>query len=98
MCIKFCGAFKLALRRHDKKQSSNNPGINVELINFAAELDFILGIHKKESIVFKGTSKTIQNELLDAMLEIYRIKLIKEIKFSNFVILEADDTTDTYNQ
>ena len=98
MCIKFCGAFELALRGHDEKQSSDNPGIYVGLINFAAELDSILGIHIKESKVFKGTSKTIQNELLDAMLEIYRIELLKEIKFANFVALEADETTDTSNQ
>lgn len=94
MCIKFCGAFELALRGHDEKQSSDNPCIYVGLINFAAELDSILGIHIKESKAFKGTSKTIQNELLDAMLEIYRIELLKEIKFANFVALEADETTD----
>ena len=32
------------------------------------------------------------------MLEIYRIELLKEIKFANFVALEADETTDTSNQ
>ena len=32
------------------------------------------------------------------MLEIYRIKLLKEIKLVNFVALEADETTDTSNQ
>ena len=35
MCIKFCGAIELALRGHDEKQSSDNPGIYVGLIKFA---------------------------------------------------------------
>lgn len=49
MCIKFCGAFELALRSHDEKTSSKNPGIYIGLINFAAELDSVLAIHLNES-------------------------------------------------
>ena len=38
MCIKFCGAFELALRWPDKKSISVNPGIYLGLINFAVKL------------------------------------------------------------
>ena len=96
MCIKFCGAFELAIRGHETL-TSENPGIYVGLINFAAELDAALAIHMKGSQVFKGTSKSIQNDLLDAMLQIYKQEILKEIKSANFIALEADETTDTSN-
>lgn len=38
-CIRFCGAFELALRGHDEKENSDNRGIFRELVNFSAELD-----------------------------------------------------------
>nr|CAI5825095.1 unnamed protein product [Callosobruchus analis] len=63
MCIKFCGAFELALRPHNETSTSHNPGIYVGLVNFTAEIDALLAIHMKGSQVFKGISKTIQNEL-----------------------------------
>nr|CAI5824511.1 unnamed protein product [Callosobruchus analis] len=65
MCIKFCGAFELALRAHDETSTSDNPGIYIGLVNFTAEIDALLAIHMKGSQVFKGISKTIQNELLE---------------------------------
>nr|CAI5818355.1 unnamed protein product [Callosobruchus analis] len=42
-----------------------NPGIYVGLLNFTAEIDALLATHMKGSQVFKGISKTIQNELLE---------------------------------
>nr|CAI5831341.1 unnamed protein product [Callosobruchus analis] len=54
MCIKFC-----------ETSTSDNPGIYEGLVNFTAEIDALLAIHMKGSQVFKGISKTIQNELLE---------------------------------
>nr|CAI5848488.1 unnamed protein product [Callosobruchus analis] len=54
MCIQFCGT-----------STSDNPGSGVGLINFTAEIDALLAIHMKGSQVFKGISKTNQNELLE---------------------------------
>nr|CAI5848489.1 unnamed protein product [Callosobruchus analis] len=65
MCIQFCGVFELALRAHDETSTSDNPGSGVGLINFTAEIDALLAIHMKGSQVFKGISKTNQNELLE---------------------------------
>ena len=62
-CVKFCGAFKLASRGHDKSVSSDNPGVFLGLVNFTAELDSILSKHLETAIVFKGTSKIIQNKM-----------------------------------
>jgi hypothetical protein len=39
---RFCGAFELALRGHDEKDTSLNSGIFRGLISFSAELDSAL--------------------------------------------------------
>nr|CAI5866373.1 unnamed protein product [Callosobruchus analis] len=62
MCVKFCRAFELALRAHDETVTSDNPGIYIGLVNFTAEIDALHAIHMKGLHVFKGISKTIQNE------------------------------------
>ena len=93
-CIKFCGAFELALRGHDESPDSNNPGIFRGLINFVAELDLILAEHLENATIFKGTSKTIQNELLDCMYQVYLEQVAKEIEDCQFLGIQADETTD----
>lgn len=98
MCIKFCGAFELALRGHDERVDSQNPGIFRGLVDFASELDSALNIHLTEGKVFKGTSKTIQNELLDAMLDVCKREIKEQIGKSSFLAVEADETTDSFNQ
>nr|CAI5869111.1 unnamed protein product [Callosobruchus analis] len=65
MCIQFFGAFELALRAHDDTSTSDNSGIYVGLVNFTAEIDALLALHMKGTQVYKGISKTIQNELLE---------------------------------
>jgi hypothetical protein len=44
--------------------------------------------------VFKGNSKTIQNELLDCILEVFRAKIAAEIGRANFLAVMSDATTD----
>ena len=39
-------------------------------------------------------SKTIQNEILDCLLQIYREEIKKELKEASFLAVMADDTTD----
>ncbi|CAH1961041.1 unnamed protein product [Acanthoscelides obtectus] len=90
----FCGAFELALRGHDEKENSENRGIFKELVNFSAELDNELKVHIQSAKLFKGTSKTTQNELLECMLDVYHGEVKKEIANSPFVAVIADETTD----
>jgi hypothetical protein len=71
-CVKFCGAFELALRGHDESDLSANPGVFRGLLDLMAEVDTIFKEYIEKSSIFKGVSKTIQNELLDSMLAIYR--------------------------
>jgi hypothetical protein len=44
--------------------------------------------------MFNGNSKTIQNELLDCILEVCRAKIAAEIGRANFLAVMSDDTTD----
>lgn len=48
--------------------------------------------------MFKGTSKTVQNELLDCMLSVVREHIIQEAQSSDFLSIQADETTDIATQ
>ncbi|KAJ9581626.1 hypothetical protein L9F63_023209 [Diploptera punctata] len=90
-CIRFCGAFELALKDRNESEGSENKGIYRELINFSVQLDNEL---KKHLQAFTSTSKTIQNDLLECMLEVYHDEVTKEINSVNYIAVIADDTTD----
>lgn len=94
-CIKFCGSFELALRGHD--EGSLNPGIFKGLINFSAELDLALREHLQQATVFKGTSKDIQNDLLECMLSVRHRHIKEQIAASKFVSVISDETNDISN-
>ncbi|KAI2667610.1 Zinc finger MYM-type protein 1 [Labeo rohita] len=97
-CVKFCGAFELALRGHDESEGSDNPGIFRGLVDFVASLDGVLKEHLENATVFKGTSKTVQNELLDCMLSVVREQIIQDVQSSDFLSIQADETTDIATQ
>jgi hypothetical protein len=82
------------LRGHDEKDTSLNSGIFPGLISFSAELDSALKVHLEKVTVFKGTSKTIQNELLKCMLNICQQEISVEIKKADYLAITADETTD----
>lgn len=65
-------------------------------MNFSAALNSVLSQHLESATVFKGTSKTIQTELLDIMLKTMQCK-IQEVKEAGFVTVIADGTTDVSN-
>ena len=95
-CIKFGGAFELAVRGHDETLTSDNPGIFLGLVNFTSALDSVLSKRLESATLFKGTSKTVQNELLD-MFKTSQGTIQKEIEQADFVAVIADDTTDVSN-
>ncbi|XP_056089373.1 zinc finger MYM-type protein 1-like [Rhinichthys klamathensis goyatoka] len=93
-CVKFCGAFELALRGHDETEASENPGIFRGLVNFASSLDAALKEHLEGATVFRGTSKTIQNELLDCMLTVVKEYIHEEVTAADYIAIQADETSD----
>ena len=97
-CVKFCGKFELPLRGHDESTDSDNPGIFKGLVDFACELDFDLKTHVNNSSVFKGISKSIQNDLLESILGVCKSKIRKEISDTDFVAVMCDETTDVHEK
>lgn len=78
----------MALRGHDKTDSLDNPGIFMGLPIF---MGIVLEEHLKMANVFKGMSKTVQNELLDCILSMLK-DYILEVKSANFISIQADET------
>ena len=93
-CVKFCGRHELPLRGKIEKEGSDNPGVFLGLIEFASNLDSSLKSHIESASVFKGTSATIQNELLESILHVCRNNIIDEISKSDFIAILSDGTTD----
>ncbi|XP_060778845.1 zinc finger MYM-type protein 1-like isoform X2 [Neoarius graeffei] len=94
-CVKFCGAFELPLRG---SETSDNPGIFHGLVNFVASLDGVLREHLENATVFNGTSKAVQNELLDSMLAVVKEHIIKEAQSCDFLSIQADEIMDIATQ
>uniref|UniRef100_H3BCV3 HAT C-terminal dimerisation domain-containing protein n=1 Tax=Latimeria chalumnae TaxID=7897 RepID=H3BCV3_LATCH len=94
----FCGAFELALCGHDETESNLNPGVVRGLGDLVSSLDTAKEKHVKTAAVFKGTSKTIQNELLDCMLDVTRDFIIQQLRNTECVAIQADDTTDVLTE
>ncbi|KAK0152071.1 Zinc finger MYM-type protein 1 [Merluccius polli] len=96
-CVKFCGVFELALRGKDETKGSTNPGIFLGLVDFVAQLDEVFDEHLKNAMVFKGTSKMVQNELLERMLAVAWERIV-EVKSARYLAIQADETTDVSTQ
>ncbi|XP_010864295.2 zinc finger MYM-type protein 1-like [Esox lucius] len=92
-CLKFCGAFELALKGHDEAKDSD-PGVFRGLVDFMGSLDSAMKDHLEATTVFKGTSKTVQNELLDCMLATVQAHIVQELRNAAFVSIIVDETTD----
>lgn len=69
----------MALRGHDETADSKNPENFLDLINFTSEIDTSLQKYLQSATVFKDTSKEIQNDLLECMLNVYYEEIKKEI-------------------
>lgn len=89
---------ELPFRGHDESDESLNRGNFKELVNFVSKFD----THLKDFLdkdsdsrsVFSGTSKTIQNELIDSIAFILNKKIENEIENSLFFSWQIDETTD----
>lgn len=64
------------------------------MISYIASLDSVLQDHLDKSKVAKNTSKTIQNELLDCMYQVYLDEVKSETEKANYVSVQADEMTD----
>ena len=92
--IKFCGKFELPLRGHDESAGSANPGVFRGLVDLVCEFDSALKSHMESNVLFKGISKTTQNDILSAILQVCKEEITKEIKSAEFLAIMTDETTD----
>ncbi|KAJ8915410.1 hypothetical protein NQ315_008299 [Exocentrus adspersus] len=77
-----------------KESGIEDPGVFRGLINFSADLDNVFREHLQTATIFKGTSKDIQNELLQCMLDVCREKIVSEINQANYLAVMAYETSD----
>lgn len=89
--IRFCSAFDLALRGHDRSEASH---VFKELINFNEELKK----DTKEAIekfpFFKGMSENVVSELIDCVLGVCREEIIKQVKNAEYLSVIVDESHD----
>ncbi|XP_078539190.1 zinc finger MYM-type protein 1-like [Lissotriton helveticus] len=97
-CIRFCDAFERVLQGNDETESTSNPYIYRGLVDLMASLDHEMEAHLENVAVLKGTSKTIQNELLECMLAIIRSYIVQQMKTTDFVAIQADNPADAANK
>ena len=64
------------------------------MLNFARILDKDTSDHLENSTVFEGNSATIQNEMFECVLQIYKNKVIAQVSKAPFIALITDETTD----
>ncbi len=93
-CIKLCGKCETALRGHNESADLLSPIIFRCISETMCESDSRLQRHYDAQPIFKGTSSTIQSELLDCMYEVYREETAKQVGKTSFVAIQVDETTD----
>lgn len=85
-------------RGHDESADSLNRGNFREELSLVSRKDFHLKkfLEKDNDTrsVFSGTSKTIQNELIDSVAFTLNTKIANEIKNSTFFSWQVDESTD----
>ena len=89
-----CGKCELPLTGHYETTNSDNPGVFRSILDFVCQCDSSPKMHLESGKVFKGISKTIQNELLESILEECQKKIKQEIAESDYLAVMCDDTTD----
>ena len=76
-----------------------NVGNFIELVRFRAETDQILAKHLKHSPKNAlYTSKTVQNELIDAIASYMRTQILEEVKDAKLFSVIADEVADISNK
>ena len=64
---------------------TDNPGIFRGLVEFVASLDTALEEHLNTATILKGTSKTVQNKLLDFMLSVLKDCILDEVHNADYL-------------
>jgi hypothetical protein len=93
----FLATHELPFHGHNEGEGSLNRGVSQGALNLLAIYDATLSTHLETSTTFRGTSNTIQNDIIRAVSDAVLEKTISEIKNSTFVALLPDETSDIMN-
>lgn len=94
----FLAKQELAFCGNNERANSSNCGNYGELLHGFAEKDERLARHLETPTVFSGLSNRIQNDLIEAVGDIIRNYIKREINAAPFVAVEVDETTDVTNK
>ncbi|XP_062261961.1 zinc finger MYM-type protein 1-like [Platichthys flesus] len=87
-CV-LCGAFELDSRLHGDTADTTGRGLD----GCVASLDSVLEEHLKKATVFRGSSKTVHQELLDSMLSVLKECILDEVQGAEYLAIQVDETT-----
>ncbi|KAL4142958.1 hypothetical protein QTP88_005346 [Uroleucon formosanum] len=90
----FLGKQELVFRGHRENNESLNKENYLELLELLAQEEQLLKEHLLSSAILKGTSKMIQNDLIECVTSVLNSKIFNEIQRVNYVSIQADETTD----
>ena len=80
-----CAKNESPLRGHEESLDADNPGVFINNLLAFALIDDDLKRHLESNSLFKGYSKTIQNEVLELALEFYQNVVVEEVKRTDYV-------------
>ena len=90
----FLAKQELPFRGNDESATSSNRGNYMELLDYTRSYDTVLNVHLQASTTFRGTSPSVQNDLIKAIADVMLDKITKEIRESEFVAIILDETSD----
>ncbi|XP_053556369.1 zinc finger MYM-type protein 1 [Bombina bombina] len=94
----YLGKQEIAFCGNEEGAKFSNRGNYVELLHILAWKDATFARHLKTSTVFSGCSNRIQNDLIEAVADVIREDIRKDIDAAPFVAVEVEETTDVTNK
>jgi len=85
---------RIRFRSHLENIESLNEKNYPKLFDLLVQEERFLKKHFISLSIFKGTSNTIQNDLIQCVTKVLKSKILKEIKSASFVSVQAYETID----
>lgn len=92
--ITFLGVHEIAYRAHDEGKDQNYRGNYIDLVMYTANIDQSMKSFLESNKLFKGTSMSIQNDLLTSIESTVMDHLKHEIQLVDFVSIQVDEASD----
>ncbi|XP_022182214.1 zinc finger MYM-type protein 1-like [Myzus persicae] len=94
----FLAKQELPFRGHNENKYSVNRGNYMELLISSQEFDPLLQEHLNTSTIFRGTSVSTQNDLLNSVADVIKHEIFNAIQNTQYVAIMLDETTDISNK